>query len=48
MPNFICTTCGTQFQETENPPIECAVCLDERQYLRPSGQQWTTHEKHIN
>lgn len=45
MPNFICTTCGTQFQETANPPIECAICLDERQYLRPSGQQWTTLEK---
>jgi glyoxylase-like metal-dependent hydrolase (beta-lactamase superfamily II) len=45
MPNFICTTCGTQHAETDQPPGNCAICLDERQYVKATGQQWTTHEK---
>ena len=42
MERFICVTCGTQFAETAEPPRECAVCLDPRQYVPPDGQQWTT------
>lgn len=42
MPNFICTTCGTQYTATDRPPAECEICEDERQYVKPSGQQWTT------
>lgn len=42
MSNYICTTCGTQFAETEQPPCECKICTDERQYVGLSGQQWTT------
>jgi len=42
MPNFICTTCGTQYAESDNPPDECAICQDERQYVGWNGQQWTT------
>lgn len=42
MPNFICETCGTQFAETDQPPSECKICTDERQYVGWSGQQWTT------
>src|SRR5690606_12709356 len=42
MPNFICTTCGTQFAETDEPPAECKICTDERQYVGWAGQQWTT------
>ncbi|MGE0758807.1 MAG: MBL fold metallo-hydrolase [Pirellulaceae bacterium] len=45
MPNFICTTCGTQNAESEHPPAACAICQDERQYLKVTGQQWTTHDK---
>lgn len=45
MPNFICTTCGTQFAETDQPPESCAICLDERQYVKVTGQQWATLEK---
>jgi hypothetical protein len=45
MPNFICTTCGTQFAETDSPPAACAICQDERQYLKPTGQQWVTHDR---
>lgn len=42
MPNFICTTCGTQFAETREPPGECLICNDERQYVGWNGQSWTT------
>jgi hypothetical protein len=42
MPAFICTTCGTQYPESETPPASCAICQDERQYVNPLGQSWTT------
>src|SRR2546426_7000476 len=45
MTNFICTTCGTQYAESDQPPAACAVCQDERQYVKATGQQWTTLEK---
>jgi hypothetical protein len=45
MPSFICTTCGTQYAETEQPPPSCPICQDERQYLKKTGQQWTTLER---
>jgi len=42
MPNLICTTCGTQFAETTEPPEKCDICEDERQFVGWNGQQWTT------
>jgi hypothetical protein len=45
MTNFICVECGTQFAETIAPPSHCPICEDERQYVRPGGQQWTTLEE---
>lgn len=39
---FICKTCGTQFQESEQPPEHCLICEDERQYIGWDGQQCTT------
>lgn len=42
MPNFICTTCGTQFAESQHPSADCPICTDERQYVGWSGQNWTT------
>jgi rubredoxin len=42
MPNYICTTCGNQFRESEQPPARCPICDDERQYVNPAGQTWTT------
>ena len=42
MLNFICTTCGTQYAATDRPPSQCDICEDERQYVRPTGQRWTT------
>lgn len=35
----ICLTCGTQYAE---PRPDCPICEDERQYVPPSGQQWTS------
>ena len=42
MTNFICATCGTQFAATAQPPAQCAICQDPRQYVPTSGQRWTT------
>ena len=42
MSNLICTTCGTQYTESDQPPTACAICQDERQYVKTTGQQWTT------
>lgn len=42
MPNYICITCGNQYAATETPPPHCPICEDERQYVNPRGQTWTT------
>jgi hypothetical protein len=42
MPAWICVTCGVQHADTERPPMRCAICEDERQYVGANGQQWTT------
>jgi hypothetical protein len=39
---FICETCGTQHGPCAAPPQACAICTDERQYVGPDGQRWTT------
>ena len=44
MPFFICTTCGTQFAESAQPPASCRICSDERQYVGLGGQHWTLLE----
>jgi hypothetical protein len=43
MPNYICITCGSQHSATSEPPTPCRICEDERQYVNPGGQAWTTH-----
>src|SRR5919197_5226541 len=45
MLNFICTTCGMQYAEGDQPPAACAICQDERQYVKATGQQWTTLDR---
>jgi hypothetical protein len=49
---FICTACGTQYAESEKPPAQCVICEEERQYVPPRGQTWTTlaalSESHFN
>lgn len=42
MRNYLCVTCGTQFEESEVPPERCPICEDDRQYVNSAGQQWTT------
>ena len=39
---YLCVTCGMQYPESANPPENCPICDDERQYVPPEGQQWTT------
>jgi hypothetical protein len=45
MPNILCTTCGTQYAESDQPPAACAICQDDRQYVKATGQNWTTLDK---
>jgi len=40
--NYICVTCGVQYEATQGPPEHCLICEDERQYIGPNSQQWTT------
>ncbi len=37
----ICRACGVQY-EANHPKDHCPICEDERQYVPPSGQSWTT------
>ena len=42
MQAFICTACGTQYPPSEVSPPSCVICEDERQFVPPGGQTWTT------
>jgi len=52
MPIQICSTCGTSYPDAPHPRSDCPICEDERQYVPPGGQLWTTPEKlageHVN
>lgn len=43
MSAFLCQACGTEFPPSPAPPRNCPICDDERQFLPPDGQGWTTH-----
>lgn len=45
MPAFICSACGTQYPPSATQPAHCPVCEDERQFIPPEGQSWTTLER---
>jgi hypothetical protein len=45
VPAFICTACGTQYTPSDQPPAQCIICEEERQYVPPSGQSWITPER---
>ncbi len=45
MPNYICITCGHQYAESEKPPTRCPICDDDRQFVNPRGQSWTTMDE---
>ena len=42
MTDWICATCAVEYPDTDQPPTTCPICSDERQYVRPTGQRWTT------
>ena len=44
VPRYICTACGTQYPESAAAPARCVICEEERQYVPPRGQGWTTLE----
>ncbi|MGH2516301.1 MAG: MBL fold metallo-hydrolase, partial [Ktedonobacterales bacterium] len=41
---YLCVTCGTHYPPSAREPEHCPICEDDRQYLPPQGQQWTTLE----
>lgn len=45
MTTSICGTCGVERSTGEEEPAVCPICSDDRQYVRPSGQRWTTLEE---
>lgn len=45
MQSYICTTCGQAYTPSDDPPAECRICKDERQYVNAKGQAWTTLEE---
>lgn len=42
---YICTNCGTQYEQSASPPPFCPICVDDRQYVAAGGQRWTTHDR---
>lgn len=40
--HYICNTCGVQYAAQEQPPKQCKICTDDRQYVNWQGQTWTT------
>jgi hypothetical protein len=41
---WICATCAVETADLPEPPAECAICEDDRQWVPAEGQQWTTLE----
>jgi len=39
---YICETCGVQYEGSTESPELCTICNEERQYVNPKGQSWTT------
>jgi glyoxylase-like metal-dependent hydrolase (beta-lactamase superfamily II) len=42
---WICSACGIEHANTSQPPSRCAICTDERQYVPPGGQRWTSSKE---
>ncbi|RXT07116.1 hypothetical protein [Ammoniphilus sp. CFH 90114] len=42
MNHYICETCGVQYEGSIEEPEQCMICNEERQYVNPNGQSWTT------
>ena len=39
---WVCPTCGANYPPSPQPPARCPLCEDERQWVPPTGQVWTT------
>jgi len=39
---WICATCAVETDDLAQPPPECEVCEDDRQWVPATGQRWTT------
>jgi glyoxylase-like metal-dependent hydrolase (beta-lactamase superfamily II) len=46
-PVNLCATCAVETEQAHSPDRICPICGDERQYLPPGGQRWTTVEQLI-
>lgn len=42
---WICATCGVEHAESPQPPEQCAICSDDRQWVPRTGQIWTTQDE---
>lgn len=36
----LCRACGTSYETAGEHPQQCKICVDERQFVPPGGQQW--------
>ncbi|WP_144475483.1 MBL fold metallo-hydrolase [Cytobacillus oceanisediminis] len=48
MNHYICNTCGVQYPSSAHAPESCLICADERQYIHPDGQSWTTLQQLVD
>jgi hypothetical protein len=39
---WICPACGANYPPADTAPERCPLCEDERQWVSPAGQRWTT------
>jgi len=39
---WICPACGANYPPAASAPERCPLCEDERQWVPPAGQEWTT------
>lgn len=42
---WICVACGLEHTDASEPPARCEICEDERQFVPPAGQRWTTSDE---
>lgn len=37
---WFCVNCANEYAPAVDPPAECLICADEREFVPPDGQQW--------
>jgi glyoxylase-like metal-dependent hydrolase (beta-lactamase superfamily II) len=40
--DWLCAACAVEYPVAAEHPAVCPICSDERQYVPPSGQEWTS------